>query len=245
MTASGRTITDAEVAAYHDKGVVVCRNLIPAETMAAWRSAWLKLKDDLAAGRAAPLVRTARFVLGADLPGPIGAIYAHPTLVDSAKRILGPDVALYMNRMLVKDEHWDGDVTPHQDCVYFHGMAEKLTAFVPLEEFTKRTGAVNFIEGSHKFGNLGIRGTIRYDDWPAMPELETEAYPGDVIFASFTVWHHSQKSEVITDRPLVQVTYQSAADGTYYGQPDRPVLVAGDWRTQHFSKFQSGVTPDA
>lgn len=233
--------TDQDLADYRDKGVVVCKGLIPEKTVAQWRAEWLKLKVDLERQNAPGLRRTDRFILGDELPGSLGKIYEHPALVEAAKKIIGPDIALYMNRLLVKDEHWDGHVTPHQDCVYFHGSTDKLSAFVPLTEFSPRTGGVRFVEGSHKYGNLGRRGTIRYEDWEAMPILAPQAFPGDVIFASFEIWHHSESSELVTDRPLIQTTYQSAADGSYQGQPDRPTLVCGEWRTTHFTKFEHGI----
>lgn len=241
---AGRGLTDSEITEYCDKGVIVCKNLLPASVVAGWLEAWYQLKQQIAAGTAA-VTRTDRFVGGAALPDPLGTIYSHPILVAAVTKIVGPDVALYFNRLLVKDAEWDGNVGPHQDCVYFHGTTDKLSAFVPLTEFTARTGAVRFIQGSHKYGNLGRRATILYDKWEEMPVLVPDAYPGDVIFATFETWHHSVMAEVPSERPLVQIAYQSAADGSYYGEPNEPVLVAGQWRTAHFSRYLHGIEPHA
>ena len=242
--ATGRLITQQEIAEYHDKGVVVCKEMLPRSVVEQWLEAWLQLKKEIAAG-SANVSRSDRFIGGAALPDPIGSIYRDPILVDAATSIIGPDVALYFNRLLVKDTEWNGDVGPHQDCVYFHGSTAKLSVFVPLAEFTLRTGAVKFVEGSHKYGNLGRRATLLYDKWEAMPLLVPDAYPGDVLLASFETWHHSSVAEVPSERPLVQIAYQNAADGSYYGEPNGPVLVAGDWRTKHFSRYLHGIEPHA
>ena len=236
-----RRITEEEIATYHDKGVVICRGLLPANAVAEWLDAWLRLKNEIASG-IAQVHRSDRFVSGT-LPDPLGSVYRHPSLIDAATKLIAPDVALYFNRLLVKDNEWNGHVHPHQDCVYFHGSTDKMSAFVPFTEFSLRTGAVTFIEGSHKFGNLGRQGHIIYDDWEPMPSVTPEAYPGDVIFATFEIWHHSTPATIPCERPLMQIAYQSAADGSYYGEPAEPVLVAGQWRTNNFSRYLHGIHP--
>jgi Phytanoyl-CoA dioxygenase (PhyH) len=247
---TGRGITEQEIVSYHEKGVVFCPGLLPIDVVSQWANAWFRLKEEISSGLTR-ITRSNRFIGGGPLPEPLESAYRYRTLVDAATRVIGPNVALYMNRLLVKDSEWDGNVTPHQDCVYFHGFTNKLSAFVPLAEFSLRTGAVVFIEGSHKYGNLGSRGNLLYDEWPAMPALVPEAYPGDVIFASFETWHHSTTATVPSERPLMQITYQDAADGsyfvptapdgTYFGDEPKPVLVAGEWRTNHFSRFLHGI----
>lgn len=244
VKAGGRRITREEIRAYKDRGVVVCKGLLDSREVETWRAAWGKLKEEIAVGTGL-LKRHDRFVGSGDLPAPLSQVYSHPVLLDIVRRMIGPDVALYYHRLLVKDECWDGHVAPHQDCVYFHGSTDKLSVFVPLSEFTARTGAVKFVEGSHRFGNLGRRATIKYEDWDPMPLLTPDAYPGDVILASFETWHHSDAAETPSDRPLMQIVYQSAADGSYYGEPNAPTLVCGKWRTDRFVRYLHGIEPHA
>jgi len=83
--------------------------------------------------------RRDRFVYGV-LPSPLYEIHRDPRLVAIARQVLGPDVALYMNRILVKDAQWNGPVAAHQDMPYFHGSTRKLSVFVPLSPFNRQTG---------------------------------------------------------------------------------------------------------
>jgi hypothetical protein len=108
---------------------VILRSFFDASEATALQSAWKELKRGIEQDRV--LERSARFAFGV-LPGVIGDVCRHPRMIDLATSVLGPDVALYMNRMLVKDEHWSGAVAIHQDMPYFNGGQQKLSIFVPL-----------------------------------------------------------------------------------------------------------------
>src|SRR3989442_11873988 len=105
-------------AQYDDLGVVHIRSFFDPAYTNELRSMWAPFKASLNAE--AGNERTARFVLGV-LPDPIGAICRHQKMVALATSILGPEVALYMNRLLLKDASWKGSVTIHQDMTYYQG----------------------------------------------------------------------------------------------------------------------------
>ena len=235
-------ITPEQAAAWRSDGVVLLKNALPKEDVLAWREAWRALKAEIAAGTSSA-VRVDRFV-GGDLGPVLDEVWRHPTLVAIAKALIGPDVALYLRRILVKDEAWNGDVGTHQDMPYFNGVLEKLSVFVPLEPFTRASGNLSFVVGSNQFGNLGIRGTIDHTAHPELPIVSPEAEPGDIILTDFLVWHYSEAATEPLERPTFQFAYQSAACGAYSIDPGRPVLVCGQWRTEHFSRFGDWVTPD-
>jgi len=235
-------LTSEQIDAYRNDGVVVVPDALPKDDVGAWRLAWRALKQAMASANGR-VQRRDRFVLG-EMPPPLGDAYAHPALTDMARQMIGPDVALYFNRILVKDETWNAPVAAHQDCPYFHGSVDKLSVLVPLEPMNAERGGLSFVVGSHRFGNLGIRGTIRYEDFPPMRSVSPDVAPGDVILSPFTTWHRSERATVTCERPLLQIAYQPATDGSYYGAPDRPTLVCGVWRTDAFSRYRQGVQPD-
>jgi hypothetical protein len=233
-----------DVATYAEQGFLVLREVFTRPEMKSYVQGWLRLKVGLQSN-SLPLKRRDRFVLGI-LPDPLGSIYRHPRLVEVANRILGPDVALYYNRLLVKDEVWSGSVEMHQDMPYFHGSTGKLSVFVPLEPFNQTTGGLMIVTGSHKFGNLGMRGTILPDRFPALPVAAPSLEPGDVLLMTFLTWHTSDAPTVARDRPVLQIIYQPADDGSYFNDGlDGPTLVSGQWRTSHFVRFGDGIAPDA
>lgn len=238
-----RADVDAALADLRRDGVAVIRDLIPQDVVAALQAEWRRVSAEIAEGTSA-LQRAARFVYGADLPGALDEIPSHPALVAVAKKFIGPDVALYFNRLLVKDHVWNGPVAAHQDAPYFHGSTDKLSIFLPLEPFTRASGNLSFVAGSNRFGNLGQRGTITYQDFPEMPIVTPEAYPGDVILATFTVWHFSEAATQAGDRPVMQIAYQPASDGSYFGEPAQPRLICGQWSTESFIKFKDHIVLD-
>src|SRR5437764_15123392 len=92
----GRIITDEEIAVYREKGVVLCRQMVPPALVSAWEQAWQQLSREIAAG-STPISRQDRFVFShGGLPEPLGTIYRYPTLVASIIKMLGDNVALYM-----------------------------------------------------------------------------------------------------------------------------------------------------
>ncbi len=225
-----------------EEGFLLVRNALPLDKVSGWLKAWLELKRDIAAGRS-QVRRADRFILDA-LPPPLADIYREDALISIARSVLGPDVALYFLRMLVKDDHWNGPVATHQDMPYFHGGQEKLSVFVPLVPFTQAKGALKFVTGSNKFGNLGMRGAIDHPRFPQLAVAAPEAAPGDLLLADFHVWHFSETATEPGDRPILQIVYQPASDGSYFGLPDAPTLACGEWRTTFFSKFGESITPD-
>jgi hypothetical protein len=195
----------------------------------------------------ANLKRSDRFVFGV-LPGPIGKLYQHPALIALAHAQCGPDLALYMNRILLKDRGWNGPVSMHQDMPYFNGGFRKLSIFVPLKpvQADGGNGGLKFVLGSHRYGNLQ-RGTIDRQQFEPMADFAPSMAVGDILLMDFFTWHWSEAAEIATDRPLMQIVYQPADDGSYAGPAfgvAAPTLIAGRWQTNHFAELHVGITPD-
>lgn len=231
---------------YRTEGATVARQVFPPDTLNELRSGWQGLRAQIADGS---VKRNARFVSGC-LPAPFGLLYRQDCLVNLARALLATeDIALYMNRLLLKDEHWSGAVAIHQDMPYFSGGLIKLSVFVPLVPISSRggNGGLIFIKGSHKYGNLQ-RGTIRRENFPQMDELAPDLEVGDAVLMDFLTWHYSEQATASTDRPILQIVYQPSTDGSYgtaeLGVP-HPTLVSGDWKTQYFAAWGNSTIPDA
>jgi hypothetical protein len=247
VQASAPATVPFDIQTYDDAGVVVMPRFFERDVAARLGGAWDELKASISAG-APGLERSARFVFGV-LPGVLNEIYTHPKMVHVANTVLGPDVALYMNRILVKDDHWGGPVQIHQDMPYFNGGQRKLSAFVPLKPTAADggNGGLKYVVGSHKYGSLS-RGTIDRSKFAEMSDLAPTLEVGDVAFMNFLTWHYSENPVVPDDRPLMQIVYQPASDGSFGGQKlgvAAPTLVTGVWQTSHFAEWNVGVTPDA
>lgn len=233
-----------DIAKYEHDGFLILKGLFSQPTMAELCQGWSEVKQELLSG-SGRLQRSDRFVSGI-LPDPLGSVYKHSNLIAIAQQLLGEDVALYMNRLLVKDDIWQGAVEVHQDLPFFHGSFSKLSVFVPLLPFSEDTGGLTLVAGSHKYGNLGIRGAIALEKWPALPTVTPALAPGDVMLMNFYLWHYSEAPKVPSERPLLQIVYQPADDGSYFNDGlEGPTLVCGHWRTEHFVPFGFGIVPFA
>ena len=240
------SISDAAFEQYAADGVSVVRQIFPPALIENLDRGWQTLKRQIADG---VQERNARFVPGS-LPEPLDSVYRNEKLVKAVQRILGTEnVALYMNRILLKDHEWNGAVAIHQDMPYFSGGLNKVSVFVPLTRTLARkgNGGLIFLRGSHKYGNLQ-RGTIRREKFPPMDELAPDLDVGDIVLMDFLTWHYSEDAVVPGDRPLMQITYQSSSDGSYVGPSagvPQPTLVSGRWMTEHFAVWGESTTPDA
>lgn len=184
-----------------------------------------------------PRFRKNRFYLG-PLPDCVGNLYRSPELVGVVTAILGTDdIALYLNRVLIKDPHWRGEVSVHQDCPYFSGSTDKVSLFVPLEPMGARNGGMVFLAKSHRYG-LMQRGTIKLESFDLEP-IAPEMSPGDVAAMDFFTWHYSVESIEPSPRPILQIVYQRSSDGTYCPEHGvaEPTLVCGEWRTDRFLAY--------
>ena len=225
-----------------EDGVVLLRGFFAPDLYAGWTQEYLALKGQIGEP-GSPLQRFDRFVSGA-IPPPLGAIYQDPKFVALMQSLIGPDVALYMNRLMVKDQAWSGPVAPHLDLPYFHGGPEKISVFVPLSRQTPEDGNLYFYRKSHHYGNLG-RGGIDVDKFPSLDKFQPDLDVGDIVLMDFCTWHGSDAPTRQTERALLQIAFQSAIDGSFQaGSLAAPTLVSGCWQTTYFSAHNFGITPD-
>lgn len=230
---------ESDIRKFQEDGFLIVHNFFDVHQTELLHQYWKEASSTIKSG-GEYLQRLDRFSLGV-LSGSLGGLYSNERLVSAAQSLLADnDIALYGNRMLLKDERWNGGVETHQDITSFHGGLRKLSAFVPLQSHIHETGGLKVIKGSHRYGNLGIQGTIFPEEFPEMEIVVPSLEVGDMLFMDFLTWHYSEAALVERDRPLMQIIYQSASDGSYY-QLAEPTLVAGHWRTKYFISHGHGI----
>jgi ectoine hydroxylase-related dioxygenase (phytanoyl-CoA dioxygenase family) len=79
------------------------------------------------------------------------ALIRHPTLIDAASRVLGPDLMVWSAALFIKEANSTKIVSWHQDLTYW-GLddAEETTCWVALSDVSVASGAMKFVAGSHK-----------------------------------------------------------------------------------------------
>ncbi|MBL6652691.1 MAG: phytanoyl-CoA dioxygenase family protein, partial [Reyranella sp.] len=89
-----------------------------------------------------------------------------PRLLDVMESILGPDILVFTSTFFIKEPGTDAITAWHQDATYF-GLQpyEHVTAWVALSDASIEAGCMEFIPGSHRWGQLehgrdALPGTI-------------------------------------------------------------------------------------
>jgi hypothetical protein len=89
-----------------------------------------------------------------------------PRLLDVMESLLGPDLLVFTSTFFIKEPNTDAITAWHQDATFF-GLQpyEHVTAWVALSEASIEAGCMEFIPGSHRWGQLAhgqtaLPGTI-------------------------------------------------------------------------------------
>ena len=211
---------------YRETGFFVVRRLIPEDQIREWQLEWdrfymEKLADKRNVDRFNPVN------VNEQLSPKLAEIHKCSQLLD-VMQLIYPDLALFMQRFVIKDQNSRDPVFIHQDFCYDYGWPEKTTVFIPLSVSNKDNGGISFYPGTHHFGYLGDAGEINSEiisaDWPLVcPSLE----PGDIAMIHTCTWHCSPPHVRGPDRIVTQATFQPASD------PSSVALLRGKWQTKY------------
>lgn len=231
---------------YKRDGVLLLRNCSLNINRAELRIGVSKLKSSISDKN--NFRREKRFVVG-PLPQELENLWRSDYLISCARSVMNTEnIALYMNRILVKDAAWHEQVQVHQDMPYFHGGSKKVSFFLALTSQSPRTtGGLVFLKGSHHYGQIQ-RGTVVLEHFTPLQEFAPDLHTGDLVVADFLNWHYSPRSTLPSTRIILQIVYQPADDGSYggfeLGVPE-PTLVCGVWQTSYFSCHGRITFPDS
>lgn len=209
-----RAVTAEEVDAFWRDGVVCLRGILEPALVGAMEAPVAELLhlpemadltamgDALASGgheverEAVESAARGRFVSGVDhwriheafrafaVDGPLGSIGG--ALLRSSK------VNLWEDSVLVKEPGTQERTAWHQDMAYFHVEGEQVcTMWCPLDQVTGATGAVRYVVGSHRWGDvfqpnlfvstMAIPGT----QGSAVPDIDRLVAAGEAVVVSF------------------------------------------------------------
>jgi len=162
---------------------------------------------------------------------PVFREYAkHPNIVAVVTGLLGPDVKLYTDQMLLKPP-FHGSAKPyHQDSVYWPiEPMELVTCWLALDDATKENGCMRFLPGSHKLGPLThhhLEGPhIVPEGWEEMSkrpdEVCVEVKAGGCSFHHSLVLHETSPNRSPHPRRAMTYAYMRATS-RYTGQAPPP-----------------------
>lgn len=153
-------------------------------------------------------------------------VFAHPTLLELADVVLGPEIRLYPNYSVRPKlpENKRTEVLWHQDAGYTSEQADILrmmNVWAPLVPVNVENGCMEFVPGSHKWGVVPHEKDEYYlrihDDYIKPVEADAvriEIAPGDVVIFSNLLFHRGLPNRAAHIRWSLDFRYQDARQPT-------------------------------
>lgn len=169
---------------------------------------------------------------------PVFQQYArHPGIVSVICDLLGPDIKLYVDQMLLKPPHFGTAKPYHQDSAYFPIEPQELvTCWLAMDEATVENGCMRYLPGSHRHPvahhalegpHIVPEGFDEVREYAEETCVELEA--GGCIFHHSLSLHQSLPNHSPHPRGAMTTCYMRATS-RYIGkapQPEYP-LIAGN-----------------
>ena len=239
-----RQLTDDELSAYDRDGFAIVENLLSPDEAAALQD---RVREYTHGGRATKKLRIQveprvtrgelrvkhpgdgirkidGLVEGDDLYNQLGK---HPNIVGVIQQILGPDLKMFRNAMLLKPPEVGSQKGMHQDSPYWSVAPMDLcSCWYAVDTATEENGCMGVLPGGHKKGALPH---VRVADDFVVDE---EAYSfGDMILASIPAGgglffhsllpHYTAPNTSNHWRREIALSYMSAKS-TYTGEGEGP-----------------------
>ncbi len=100
-----------------------------------------------------------------------------PEILDMVEQLIGPDIILWISRILCKPSEKGREVPWHQDGEYWPMRPlETCTVWIALDEVTTKNGCMRFIPGSHRSEGLYRHHMSERNDLVLNLELDDDQY---------------------------------------------------------------------
>jgi ectoine hydroxylase-related dioxygenase (phytanoyl-CoA dioxygenase family) len=138
-------------------------------------------------------------------------------VLDIIETLIGPDIALFHSKLLMKAAN-DGTITPwHQDFAYWkkgENKAVQVNCMLAIDPATNENGCIQFVPGSHKQGLLShdrrneafgvfLPGYFNHRD----DAVKVDMFPGDCVFFGSLVIHGSDGNTSAKNRRANTAAY--------------------------------------
>lgn len=155
-------------------------------------------------------------------PG-LNTVLRRPDVLDIVADLIGPRIALFHSKLLMKAAK-DGSVTPwHQDFAYWSKDGNRpvqVNLMLAIDPATHANGCIQFVPGSHKNGlseherKKGMSFGVFLPGYfqPREGSVAIEMQPGDAIFFGSLVVHGSAGNTSDHDRRANTFAYTTTGD---------------------------------
>lgn len=228
-----RTITDGELAQYHRDGYLLVENVVSASEVEALGR---RLREYTHGDRATTALtiqvepRIQRGELRVDHPGDgirkidglvegddlFLGLGRHPHIRGVLSRILGPDIKMFRNSLLLKPPEVGSAKGMHQDSPYWPIEPMDLcSCWFPLDDATRENGCMAVLVGGHRRGALPHVHVqddyvVDEDHYDADDMVMLPMKAGDGLFFHSLLPHYTAPNQSSRWRRAIALSYMSA-----------------------------------
>lgn len=154
----------------------------------------------------------------------VRATCLHPNITGAARALLGPEIRLYSDQVLMKPAHHGSAVAWHQDYPYWNFDRPALvTCWLAIDRATIENGCMRVLPGSHHGGALATRDDLRLRDQEGVDEAQqvcVELPAGHCMFHHCLTLHATSANHSALRRRAIAITYMPV-DLRWIGKPEQ------------------------
>jgi ectoine hydroxylase-related dioxygenase (phytanoyl-CoA dioxygenase family) len=242
-----RQLTPEQLAAYHRDGYVVVEDLVSAEELEALRE---RLREYTHGGRDPGAIdvqvepRIQRGELAVEHPGDgirkltglvdyddrFHALGLHPNIVGIVQQVLGPDLKMFRNALLLKPPEVGSAKGMHQDSPYWSiEPMELCSCWFALDDATTENGCMEVLPGWHTRGPLPhIHVTddfvVEPSAYAGTPPVTAPVRAGGGLFFHSLLPHYTAPNRSDHWRRAIALSYMSSRS-RFTGEGEGPVYL--------------------
>jgi phytanoyl-CoA hydroxylase len=247
QTATG--LSEAERASFEEQGFVLLRGVLSPQEAGAYRERLAEYayrrrpvpegvavqteprvaRGEVSAGDALESIRKIEWLVGHDEM--FTQLAFHPRIVAVMQSLLGPDLKLFRDAVLMKPPHTGSPKGMHQDAPYWPiEPMNEVSCWMPFDRATLENGCMTVIPGSHRRGALPHvhvtddyvvpREHYREEDIVAVP-ME----PGDGLVFHALLLHETGPNRSDLPRRAITLSYMPSS-ARYVGSVPKEQYVA-------------------
>lgn len=153
-----------------------------------------------------------------------GQLARHPKILPRIQDILGPDIRMFRDAILMKPARHGSAKPYHQDSAYWDIQPMDLCSiWMALDEATIENGCMGVIPGSHKMGLVEHKQLedfqIEDDKIDRSKEVHVPLKKGGILFFHSLLFHGTSPNNSDRPRKAMVVSYMRA-NSTYTGDPN-------------------------
>ncbi len=246
-----KVLTPEQIENYRRDGFLSPVRILSADAAAEARGE-LESVEAASGGQLRGLVRT-KFYLRYPFAYRLATSLA---ILDVVEDLIGPDIMLYQNTIWAKEAGEDSYVSWHQDNTYFgHVPCEVLSVWLALSPSRPESGAMRFLRGSHRLGQLPVRyevkdgnmlssGQVVDADLSGLESVQTSLEPGEASIHHAFLVHGSPPNKGAGRRVGMTFVYHPPSLTQFGDLPTSALLVRGEDRYGHFEHEQPPLAAD-